>query len=206
MALVADGPAVRVHAHEDAIAMNRRHREIRPASVGIVPVVRKAIETGPHARLTGRRAPLVPLRVFVLLRAREPEMAIRIPTSSSPARHRRRPRRARSRLLGAIATTALASTAAAETWRGLVVVPEHRYSAYDQASDYAYESTAMEPKVCRSEPTSAGGTTKDPDGGGDVFTRQDDNRNGRITRKEALRHGIAPYTAQRGGCQPRWQD
>lgn len=33
---------------------------------------------------------------------------------------------------------ALASTASAETWRGLVVAPEHRCSAYERQRDYPY--------------------------------------------------------------------
>ena len=53
-------------------------------------------------------------------------------------------------------------------------------------------STAMEPKVCRSRPSSSSGTGRNARGGGDVLARYDDNRNGRITCKEARRHGIAP--------------
>ena len=44
----------------------------------------------------------------------------------------------------------------------------------------------MEPKVCRATPASAGGTGRATGG------RYDDNRNGKITCKEARRHGIAP--------------
>ena len=53
-------------------------------------------------------------------------------------------------------------------------------------------TTAMEPMVCRSVPGSADGARRDPGGGGDVLSRYDDNRNGRITCKETRRHGIAP--------------
>ena len=53
-------------------------------------------------------------------------------------------------------------------------------------------STAMEPLVCRTAPPSAGSATQAPNGRDDALTRYDDNRNGRITCKEARRHGIAP--------------
>ena len=53
-------------------------------------------------------------------------------------------------------------------------------------------STAMEPMVCRATPSSAGSTGRATGGGDDVLSRYDDNRNGRITCKEARRHGIAP--------------
>ena len=53
-------------------------------------------------------------------------------------------------------------------------------------------NTAMQPKVCRSEATSAKRTTRDTGGGEDALARYDGNRNGRITCKEARWHGIAP--------------
>ena len=53
-------------------------------------------------------------------------------------------------------------------------------------------STAIEPMVCRAAPTSPVGEGRDARGRDDVLSRYDDNRNGRITRKEARRHGIAP--------------
>ena len=53
-------------------------------------------------------------------------------------------------------------------------------------------STAMEPLVCRTAPAPARDATRAPDGGGDALARYDDNHNGRITCKEARRHGIAP--------------
>lgn len=51
-------------------------------------------------------------------------------------------------------------------------------------------STAMEPLVCHTAtvPEPNAGT----DGTGDALSRYDDNGNGRITCKEARRHGIAP--------------
>ena len=52
-------------------------------------------------------------------------------------------------------------------------------------------STAMEPMVCQAAPASAGDIGRGT-GGDDVLERYDDNRNGRITCKEARRHGIAP--------------
>ena len=53
-------------------------------------------------------------------------------------------------------------------------------------------STAMEPMVCRAAPASPGGAGRAGGGGDNVLARYDDNRNGRITCKEARRHGIAP--------------
>ena len=53
-------------------------------------------------------------------------------------------------------------------------------------------STAMEPLVCRAGSKSEGRTGGKVDVEGDVLNRYDDNRNGRITCKEARRHGIAP--------------
>ena len=53
-------------------------------------------------------------------------------------------------------------------------------------------STAMEPKVCRAAPASAGATGQATGGGSHALARYDDNRNGKITCKEARRHGIAP--------------
>ena len=52
-------------------------------------------------------------------------------------------------------------------------------------------NTDMEAKVCRTRPASAGDTPRHA-GGDDVLARYDDNRNGKITCKEARRHGIAP--------------
>ena len=53
-------------------------------------------------------------------------------------------------------------------------------------------STAMEPLVCRTASASTGGATRAPADRDDALARYDDNRNGRITCKEARRHGIAP--------------
>ena len=50
----------------------------------------------------------------------------------------------------------------------------------------------MEPLLCRTAPPSAESTTQAPNGRDDALTRYDDNRNGRITCKEARRPGIAP--------------
>ena len=52
-------------------------------------------------------------------------------------------------------------------------------------------NTDMEAKMCRTRPASAGDTPRHA-GGDDVLARYDDNRNGKITCKEARRHGIAP--------------
>ena len=55
-------------------------------------------------------------------------------------------------------------------------------------------STELEPMVCHAstgrDPEPATGPVRD--GNGDALARYDDNRNGRITCKEARRHGIAP--------------
>ena len=55
-------------------------------------------------------------------------------------------------------------------------------------------STAMEPLLCHAstEPDRAPATGPAPDGNDDALARYDDNGNGRITCKEARRHGIAP--------------
>ena len=42
------------------------------------------------------------------------------------------------RVLVVLSTLALAGAASAETWRGLVVAPEHRCSPYDKKRDYPY--------------------------------------------------------------------
>ena len=55
------------------------------------------------------------------------------------------------------------------------------------------KSVALEPLVCQTTTagTAATSPTTEP-GGGDALARYDDNRNGRITCKEARAHGIAP--------------
>ena len=55
------------------------------------------------------------------------------------------------------------------------------------------ESVALEPLVCHTTTagTAAASPTTEP-GDGDALSRYDDNRNGRITCKEARAHGIAP--------------
>ena len=54
------------------------------------------------------------------------------------------------------------------------------------------ESTALEPVVCATPPASVSAPDRGPATGDDALARYDDNRNGRITCKEARRHGIAP--------------
>ena len=54
------------------------------------------------------------------------------------------------------------------------------------------ESTALGPVVCSVPSSSGAGAASAPAGRGDALARYDDNRNGRITCKEARRHGIAP--------------
>ena len=52
------------------------------------------------------------------------------------------------------------------------------------------DSTDMEPMACTARPASAG--DRDETAGDDPLAMYDDNGNGRITCKEARRHGIAP--------------
>ena len=56
----------------------------------------------------------------------------------------------------------------------------------------ACASTAMEPLVCHATTTPVPDVGASPDRDGDALARYDDNGNGRITCKEARRHGIAP--------------
>ena len=53
-------------------------------------------------------------------------------------------------------------------------------------------STATAPVVCAAAPARPKATNRDPGTPGDALSRYDDNRNGRITCKEARRHAIAP--------------
>ena len=53
-------------------------------------------------------------------------------------------------------------------------------------------STALEPVVCAVPSASASVPASSPAGGDDALALYDDNRNGKITCKEARRHGIAP--------------
>ena len=54
------------------------------------------------------------------------------------------------------------------------------------------DSTALEPIVCTIPSASGTAPGSSPVSGDDTLARYDDNRNGRITCKEARRHGIAP--------------
>ena len=54
------------------------------------------------------------------------------------------------------------------------------------------ESTALEPVVCAVPSASASVPARSSTTGDDALARYDDNGNGRITCKEARRHGIAP--------------
>ena len=53
-------------------------------------------------------------------------------------------------------------------------------------------SLSLEPMVCRTALPSARERSQSSGGGNDALARYDDNGNGRITCKEARRHGIAP--------------
>ncbi|MCY4462473.1 MAG: excalibur calcium-binding domain-containing protein [Albidovulum sp.] len=70
--------------------------------------------------------------------------------------------------------------------------PAYRYMHDGDGDGIVCESTAMEPIVCRTcvpnEPSADSATPR----GGNALALYDDNRNGRITCKEARRHGIAP--------------
>ena len=54
------------------------------------------------------------------------------------------------------------------------------------------ESTSIEPVVCSVPASSGAGAAPAPAAGDDALALYDDNGNGRITCKEARRHGIAP--------------
>lgn len=54
------------------------------------------------------------------------------------------------------------------------------------------DSTELEPLICRSTPGSNSGGGEGGRAGGGALSLYDDNGNGRITCKEARRHGIAP--------------
>ena len=54
------------------------------------------------------------------------------------------------------------------------------------------QSTALEPVVCMVPSASSSAPTRSRATGDDALARYDDNRNGKITCKEARRHGIAP--------------
>ena len=54
------------------------------------------------------------------------------------------------------------------------------------------ESTELEPIVCTVPSASGAASASAPASGDDALALYDDNRNGRITCKEARRHGIAP--------------
>ena len=56
----------------------------------------------------------------------------------------------------------------------------------------ACDSTALEPVVCAVPSASASEPASSPAAGDDALALYDDNRNGKITCKEARRHGIAP--------------
>ena len=56
------------------------------------------------------------------------------------------------------------------------------------------ESTEMEPLTCHSAAVRDQGANRVPENGDGALARYDDNRNGRITCKEARRHGIAPVS------------
>ena len=73
---------------------------------------------------------------------------------------------------------------------GLTVDP--REAAALEQILHGCANTDMEPMVCRAAATSTTETRRTEGAGDDVLDRYDDNRNGRITCKEARRHGIAP--------------
>ena len=54
------------------------------------------------------------------------------------------------------------------------------------------KSTALEAIVCTLPPSSGAGAASAPTSGDDALSLYDDNGNGKITCKEARRHGIAP--------------
>ena len=59
------------------------------------------------------------------------------------------------------------------------------------------EAVALEPVVCETPSASETAPDRGRATGGDALARYDDNRNGKITCKEARRHGIAPVPRSR---------
>ena len=70
--------------------------------------------------------------------------------TASGAKRRRDGTRTRAavRSLVVLSTLALPGAAAAETWRGLEVAPEHRCSPYDRKADYPYPQS-VEQQIVR---------------------------------------------------------
>ena len=68
--------------------------------------------------------------------------------TASGAKRRRDGTRAAVRSLVVLSTLALPGAAAAETWHGLEVAPEHRCSPYDRKADYPYPQS-VEQQIVR---------------------------------------------------------
>ena len=72
-----------------------------------------------------------------------------------------------------------------------LTIDRHEAAALDRILA-GCESTALEPMVCTAPSPSSSTSALGSAAGDDALARYDDNRNGRITCKEARRHGIAP--------------
>ena len=82
-----------------------------------------------------------------------------------------------------------------EVKRGYGLTVDRREAEALEAVLSGCESVALEPLVCHTTTAGAATAATPPPtepGDGDALSRYDDNRNGRITCKEARAHGIAP--------------
>ena len=77
-----------------------------------------------------------------------------------------------------------------EVKRAYRLIIDRREAAALESIFSSCESTALKPIVCTVP--SASGTAPAPAACNDALARYDDNRNGRITCKQARRHGISP--------------
>ena len=81
-----------------------------------------------------------------------------------------------------------------EVRRAYGLTIDRREAAALEAILSSCESTALEPIVCAVPSASGASAASAPAAGDDALALYDDNRNGRITCKEARRHGIAPVS------------
>ena len=79
-----------------------------------------------------------------------------------------------------------------EVRRAYVLTVDRREAEALERILAACDSTALEPVTCAASSASVSVPDSGPATGDDALARYDDNRNGRITCKEARRHGIAP--------------
>ena len=79
-----------------------------------------------------------------------------------------------------------------EVKRAYGLTIDRREAAALESILFSCESTALEPIACAVPSSSGASAASAPAGEADALALYDDNRNGRITCKEARRHGIAP--------------